>query len=102
MAIYATWMQIDETFRDTKRVRLGWFFRHARTRHAQGYAVMLLLAALTGMVLTLIGIAAERKRFHLRFQANTMQSFNNLWGSINVAPNPHREGTVREKIRVAP
>ena len=34
---------------------------------------MLLLAALAGMVLTLIGIAAERKRLHLRFQANTIR-----------------------------
>ena len=73
MVIYATRMQIEETFRDTKSVRFGWSFRHARTRHAQRYAVMLLLAALAGMVLTLIGIAAERKRLHLRFQGNTIR-----------------------------
>ena len=73
MAIYATRMQIEETFRDTKSVRLSWSFRHARTRHSQRYAVMLLLAALAGMVLTIIGIAAETKRFHLRFQGNTIR-----------------------------
>ena len=73
MAIYATRMQIDETFRDTKRVRFGWSFRYAGTRHAQRYPVMFLLAALAGMVLTLIGIAAKRKRLHLRFQANTIR-----------------------------
>ena len=73
MAIYATRMQIEETFRDTKNVRFGWSFRHARTRHAQRYAVMLLLAAFAGLALTLIGIAAETKRLHLRFQANTIR-----------------------------
>ena len=73
MAIYATRMQIEETFRDTKSVRFGWSFRHASTRHSQRYAVMLLLATLARMVLTLIGIAAETKRFHVRFQGNTIR-----------------------------
>ena len=93
MAIYATRMQIEETFRDTKSVRFGWSFRHARTRHAQRYAVMLLLAALAGVVLTLIGIAAERKRLHLRFQANTIRhrrvlSLFQLGKLINAAADP--------------
>ena len=73
LAVYATRMQIEETFRDTKSVRFGWSFRHARTQSAQRYAVLLLLAALAGFVLTVIGLAAERKRLHLRFQANTIR-----------------------------
>ena len=93
MAIYATRMQIEETFRDTKSVRFGWSFRHARTRHSQRYAVMLLLAALAGMVVTLLGIAAERKRLHLRFQANTIRhrrvlSLFQLGKLINAAADP--------------
>ncbi len=73
VAIYATRMQIEETFRDTKSIRFGWSFRHARTHSAQRYGVMLLLAALAGFVLTIIGVAAERKRIHLGFQANTIR-----------------------------
>jgi len=73
VAIYATRMQIEETFRDTKSIRFGWSFRHARTHSAQRYAVMLLLAALAGFVLTIIGVAAESNQLHLGFQANTIR-----------------------------
>ena len=73
MAIYATRMQIEETFRDTKSIRFGWSFRHARTHSAQRYGVMLLLAALAGFVLTIIGVAAESNQLHLGFQANTIR-----------------------------
>ena len=74
VSVYGTRMQIEETFRDTKSVRFGWSFRHARTQSAQRYTVLLLLAALAGFVLTVIGVAAERKRLHLRFQANTIRN----------------------------
>jgi len=73
MSLYASRMQIEETFRDTKSVRFGWSFRHAKSGSSERYLVMLLLAALAGMILTLIGIAAETKRLHLRFQANTIR-----------------------------
>ncbi len=34
---------------------------------------MLLLAALAGLVLTFVGLAAEKKHLHLRYQANTIR-----------------------------
>ena len=74
MAIYATRMQIEETFGNTKNARFGWSFWHVRTRHTQRYAVILLPAALAGTLLTLIGIAAATKRLHLCFQGNTVLS----------------------------
>ena len=73
MALYGQRMQIEETFRDTKNIRFGWSFRHALARSANRYAILLLLAALAGFVLTLIAIAAEKKELHLRFQANTVR-----------------------------
>jgi hypothetical protein len=93
MAIYATRMWIEETFRDTRNVRFGWSFRHARTHSTQRYAIMLLLAALAGFVLTLMGIAAEQKRLHFRFQANTIRhrrvlSLCQLGKLILSAPDP--------------
>ena len=59
MVIYANRMQIEKTYIDTKCIRFGWSLRHAKKRHSQRYAVMLLLTALAGMVLTLIGIAPD-------------------------------------------
>ena len=58
---------------------------------------MLLLAALAGMILTLIGIAAETKRLHLRFQANTIRkrrvlSLFQLGKLILAASNPPKFG----------
>ena len=93
MVIYATRRQIEEMFRDTRSVRFGWSFRHGRTHSAQRYAIMLLLAALAGFVLTLMGIAAEDKRLHLRFQANTIRhrrvlSLFQLGKLILSAPDP--------------
>ncbi len=73
IALYALRMQIEETFRDTKNIRFGWSFRHALTRSKSRYAILLLLAALAGFVLTVIAIAAEKKQLHLRYQANTIR-----------------------------
>ncbi len=73
IALYALRMQIEETFRDTKNIRFGWSFRHALTRSKSRYAILLLLAALAGFVLTVIAIAAEEKQLHLRYQANTIR-----------------------------
>ena len=48
MSLYAPRMQSEETFRDTKSVRFGWSFRHAKSGSSERYLVMLLLAALAG------------------------------------------------------
>ncbi|MDP7040354.1 MAG: IS4 family transposase [Myxococcota bacterium] len=70
---YATRMQIEEVFRDTKNPRFGWSFAHARSRCAHRHAVLLLLAALAAWVLTVVGLAAEHSQLHLRYQANTIR-----------------------------
>jgi hypothetical protein len=72
--IYATRMQIEEFFRDTKNHRFGWSFAHARSRSAQRHTVLLLLASLAGLVLTVVGMAAERAQLHHRYQANTIRT----------------------------
>ena len=66
-------MQIEEVFRDTKNHRFGWSFSHARSRSAQRYSVLFLLAALAGLVLTFVGLAAEHAQLHHRYQANTIR-----------------------------
>ena len=71
--IYGLRMQIEETFRDTKNHRFGWSFRHARAHSNERYAVLLLLAALAGLVLSLVGIAAEHAKLQFPYQANTIR-----------------------------
>ena len=69
--IYAQRMQIEETFRDAKNHRFGWSLGDVRLSTPQRAAVLLTLAALAFLVVTLIGMAAERRGLHRAYQANT-------------------------------
>jgi len=71
VGIYARRMQIEETFRDAKNHRFGWSFGNVRLSTPQRTAVLLTLAALAFLVVTLIGMAAERRGAHRAYQANT-------------------------------
>jgi hypothetical protein len=71
VGIYARRMQIEETFRDTKNHRFGWSLGDVRLSTPQRTAVLLTLAALAFLVVTLIGMAAERRGVHRAYQANT-------------------------------
>ena len=71
VGIYARRMQIEETFRDAKNHRFGWSLGDVRLSTPQAYAVLLTLAALAFLVVTLIGMAAERRGAHRAYQANT-------------------------------
>lgn len=72
--IYRLRMLIEESFRDTKSHRFGWSFEDARCSTAGRYATLLLVATLAMFVLLLIGCAAEQKRLHFLFQANTKRN----------------------------
>lgn len=71
--IYATRMQIEETFRDTKDHRFGWALIQARSSSPRRTDVLLLLAAFANVAVVLCGLAAERLGLHRRYQANTVQ-----------------------------
>jgi hypothetical protein len=71
VSTYARRMQIEETFRDTKNHRFGWSLGDVRLSTPQRMAVVLTLAALAFVVVTLIGMAAERRGTHRAYQANT-------------------------------
>ena len=71
VGIYARRMQIEETFRDAKNHRFGWSLGDVRLSTPQRTAVLLTLAALAFLVVTLIGMAAERRGAHRAYQANT-------------------------------
>jgi hypothetical protein len=71
VATYARRMQIEETFRDTKNHRFGWSLGDVRLSTPERMAVLLTLAALAFLVVSLIGMAAERRGTHRTYQANT-------------------------------
>jgi len=73
VGIYARRMQIEETFRDTKNHRFGWSLGDVRLSTPQRTAVLLTLAAVALLVVTLIGMAAERRGEHRAYQANTVR-----------------------------
>ena len=64
-------MQIEETFRDAKSHRFGWSLGHVRLSTPQRTTALLVLAALAIVVVTLVGMAAERNGLHRAYQANT-------------------------------
>lgn len=73
VALYATRMQIEETFRDTKNLRFGWCLRHCRGSSADRLTLLLLIAAIGALAATLLGLAAERAGRHRAYQANTVR-----------------------------
>jgi hypothetical protein len=73
-ALYATRMQIEETFRDAKNPRFGWCLRHARGYSAHRLTILLMIAALAALVVTLVGVAAEKNGHQRAYQANTVRT----------------------------
>lgn len=74
VSIYAKRMQIEETFRDAKSHRFGWSFEDALSRSSKRLEVLLLLATLAMLSATLVGQAAESRKLHHRYQANTIRT----------------------------
>ena len=73
-AIYASRMQIEETFRDAKNHRFGWSLRHVRATSAARLTVLLLLGVLATVAVTLLGLSATCDGRHRRYQANTVRT----------------------------
>jgi hypothetical protein len=86
VSLYAKRMQIEETFRDAKNHRFGWSLGGVRLSTPQRTTALLVLAALALVVVTLIGMDAERRGVHRAYQANTetkrVLSFFVLAGAI--------------------
>jgi hypothetical protein len=69
--LYASRMQIEETFRDMKSHRWGLGLRYCRCRSAERLQVLLLVAALATLALWLVGLGARALGVSKHFQANT-------------------------------
>lgn len=78
VALYARRMRIEETFRDAKTARYGWFLEVVRSRRPARWAVLWLIVTLAMLVVILLGMAAERRGLHRAFQANTTRAHRTL------------------------
>lgn len=69
--LYATRMQVEECFRDSKNGHLGWALRHALTRSTERFNNLLLLLAIAFAAVTLIGAAATAIGMERRLRASS-------------------------------
>ena len=67
MKLYAQRMRIEQSFRDTKNLRLGQGLETTRSRTAQRLEVLLLIAHLGAFVQRLIGEDAKTRQLELQF-----------------------------------
>jgi DDE family transposase len=69
--LYAQRMRIEQSFRDTKNLRLGQGLHTARSRSAERLQMLLLIGHLAAFVQRLIGEAAKAHQLELQFMATT-------------------------------
>ena len=69
--IYKFRMTIEGSFRDQKSTQFGFSMNENVTLIAERYTTWLLIASLASFVAWVIGYAAEQKKLHYNFQANT-------------------------------
>ena len=73
IAIYATRMQVEECFRDTKNARFGWGLEFSATRSTARLDVLLLLASIAFAAVILVGTAASEAGIEKRFRASSLK-----------------------------
>jgi hypothetical protein len=73
--IYATRMQIEESFRDLKT---GLKMNNSGSRRSQRIQVLLLIALVSQYLLILLGLAVKSAKYHYRYQANSIKTRNVL------------------------
>jgi len=71
---YRKRMRIEHEFRDTKNGEWGIGLEYTRTKTIERLQILLLIGYLAIFLLWLIGLAAEEKKLHYHYQANTIKS----------------------------
>lgn len=74
VGLYAQRMRIEQSFRDTKNLRVGLGLETARSRSAPRFEMLLLLAHLASFVQRLIGESARQHQLELQFTATQRAS----------------------------
>ncbi len=72
--LYSKRMQIEQNFRDDKSLRYGFSWRFSKSRGVGRISILCLIAFIASIVLWLVGYEAERRKWHKKFQANTIKN----------------------------
>lgn len=72
--IYSCRMQIEEGFRDLKSSSYGFSFEKALSENRERIQILLMIAMVASAIAYLIGWVAESKKWHYKFQANTIKT----------------------------
>ena len=78
VSIYASRMQVEEAFRDTKSIHFGLGYELSGTKSSQRLQLLFLIAALAGFVLWILGAIAKASNRHRDYQANSAKDKNVL------------------------
>ena len=71
--IYAKRTQIEQNFRDDKSQRYGFSWRFSQSNTVERISILCLITFVGSMALWFIGYEAESKKWHVKFQANTVK-----------------------------
>ena len=74
VGLYAQRMRIEQSFRDTKNLRLGLGLEAARSRSGPRFEMLLLIAHLASFVQRLIGESAKQQQLELQFMATRREN----------------------------
>lgn len=74
VARYARRMKIEHEFRNNKNTKWGLGLNATRTRNPARLSILLLIAAIAMLALYLIGVIAEKKLMHYRYQVNSIKN----------------------------
>jgi len=95
---YTKRMQIEQNFRDDKNVRYGFGWRLSGTKSIFKINILLLIATIASFILWMIGFAAEKRKLHRAFQANTIQN-RRVLSFLFLARKLLKSGLKKLKIR---
>lgn len=94
---YRQRMRIEHEFRDTKDVQWGIGLAYSRTKDIERLQLLLLIGHLAMFVLWITGLAAEQKKMHYGYQANTIRTHRVLsLVYLGLQINLHDPGSISE------
>lgn len=73
VGLYSQRMRIEQSFRDTKNLRVGYGLESARSRSARRLGMLLLIAHMASFVQRLIGERAKEHQLELQFMASRLR-----------------------------
>lgn len=71
--LYAKRMQIEQNFRDDKSMQYGFSWRFSKSTGVERMSTLCLIASLATTALWFVGHEAERRKWHTKFQANSVR-----------------------------